>query len=305
MKKHQSLLTVVAAAFAIIVSSCVSEKPLAKRVIVVAFDGLCTEGLTQASTPNIDYLASIGTLSMSTRNEMPPATMTNFTTVLTGVGPGVHGVNSNLWTKEEHPLDPAVTDEDGYIPSVFKLLKENVPGIRTAFYWNWEPLIRPFNRKYIDEELLGDKEEVFDNLYDRCKEFLLENKDCPTFTFLYSVHTDAIGHNIGWMTPEYIAAVEEADAELGRLIDFLKGNGMFKDTHIFVVTDHGGDGTHHRNTSPREMVIPWLVEGPGIRRGCSLDEVNSNANTASTILRLFGVPQPYYWTGRVPDVLTK
>ena len=52
--------------------------------------------------------------------------------------------------------------------------------------------------------------------------------------------------------------------------------------------------------SPEEMIVPWIIEGPGIKKGFTIEEANNTVNTASTVLKLFGVEQPLCWTGEVP-----
>lgn len=272
---------------------------IAKRVLIIAFDGIRVDALAQARTPNIDALIARGSASMQTRDVMPSVTLPNFTSILTGSGPEVHGVDNNDWKVDKFRLPAVETDEDGYYPSVFKVLKDNVPGIKTAFYWNWKPLINPYNQKYIDDALFGE-EDAYVPLYERAGEWLKEHRDEPSFTFLYTVHTDHAGHKHAWMSPEYIAAIEEGDVEVGRLVNFLKENKMLDDTHIFFITDHGGINYGHGGVSREEMIVPWVIAGPGIRKGFQITEANNTVNTASTVLHLFGVEQPLCWTGEVP-----
>lgn len=271
----------------------------AKRVLVIAFDGIRVDGLAQAATPNIDALIRSGAASMSTRDVMPSVTLPNFTSHLTGAGPEVHGVTDNGWA-DKHTLPAVVTDGDGYFPSVYQALKEAIPKIRTSYYWNWKPLIGPINRRYIDDAVFAEKD-AFIPLYDRAMAFLSENRDVPTFTFLYTVHTDHAGHKHKWMSPEYIAAIEEGDVQVGRLVAFLKEEGLYDDAHILFITDHGGIEYGHGGISTEEMIVPWVIAGPGIKEGFTITEPNNTVNTAATVLRLFGVEQPLCWTGEVPE----
>lgn len=282
-----------------------SKRKLRKRshrVLVIAFDGIRVDGLQQARTPNIDLLIAGGSSSMKTRDVMPSITMPNFTSILTGSDPELTGVGDNKWLIDNYKLPPIVSDEDGYYPSVFKTLKEN--GVKTAFLWNWKPLINPFNQKYLDEKLY-QPDRGYDNLYDRAFEFMSANRGTPAFTFLYTGHTDHAGHKCSWMSPEYIRAIEEGDAEVGKLFDRMREAGIFDDTHIFFITDHGGHDRGHGKVCSEDMIVPWVVYGPGIRRGHVIEEDNFTKNTASTVLSLFGLEQPEYWTGFTPDIFTR
>ena len=271
----------------------------AKRVLMLALDGIRVDGFQKAYTPNLDALMAEGVLSLNTRVVMPSITLPNWTSILTGSGPELHGVGDNKWTLSDRTLPPLESDEDGYYPSIFKVLKDNMPQVKTAFYWNWEPLIGTMNQKYIDDKnFLGDNGYVEN--YDRAFEFMKDNRDSPAVVFLYSVHTDHAGHLHHWMSDEYIKAIEEADVEIGRLVGRMKAEGIYDDTHIFFLSDHGGNGTGHREFIPHVMEVPWGLSGPGVRKGVRMEEPNNHLNTASVILRLFNVEQPACWVGEVP-----
>ena len=275
----------------------------ATRVLIITFDGIRVDGLQQANTPNIDALIKAGAASMQTRDVMPSVTLPNYTSILCGAGPEIHGVADNKWRFDNHTLEPVETDEDGYFPSVFKVLKDNVSDVKTAFYGNWRTLFLPYNIKAIDDSMYVANEYI--PLYERAFEFISENRDKPTFTFLYTGHTDHMGHVHEWMSPEYIQSIEEGDAEIGRLVAKLKDAGLYNDMYIMFISDHGGVGKHHGGLSKEEMTVPWVIVGPGIKKGFTITEPNNTVNTASTVLRIFGVKQPLSWTGEVPESIFK
>ena len=127
-----------------------SEK-LTKRVVAIGLDGISVDGYLKAKHPNLDALMAEGVLSLTTRNVMPSVTLPNWTSHLTGSGPEQHGVLSNGWELDKIVLPAIDTDGQGYYPSIFKVLKENVPNVKTAFYYNWAELINSFNKTYMDE----------------------------------------------------------------------------------------------------------------------------------------------------------
>ena len=277
-----------------------AKRNRAKRVLIMTFDGIRVDALEQANTPNIDSLIREGSASFATRDVMPSITLPNFTSHLCGAGPEAHGVVDNRWEVDKYNLTAVEKDADGYFPSSFQVLKDQVPGIRTAFYWNWKPLIRPYNPKVFDDTHYVDCDD-YPQLYDRAITFIKEHRDEPQFVFLYTVHTDHVGHQHAWMSPEYIRSIEEGDVHVGRMLEFLKAEGLYEDTHIFFISDHGGLGKDHGGVSPEEMIVPWVLRGPGIKKGFTITEANNTVNTASTVVRLFGAEQPLCWTGEVPE----
>lgn len=272
----------------------------AKRVILFSLDGICVEGFKQARTPNLDQLLSRGALSLETRVVMPSVTLPNWTSHLTGSGPELHGVVDNGWTIDKFKLPAIETDADGYYPSVFRVLKEKKADMKTAFYYNWPNLIYPYNRKYLDDVCFLE-DDAYVPYYEKAFMFVKAHRDEPTLVFLYTVHTDHAGHKYKWMSPEYIRSIEEADTEIGRLLNKLKAEDLFDDTHFLFLTDHGGIEYGHGGVSIHEMIVPWGIVGPGIAKGLTMTEPNNTVNTAAVILRLFGVDKPLSWTGEVPE----
>lgn len=280
----------------------ISAKP--KRVIMIALDGISVEGYQKANTPNLDALMAEGAFSLTTRVAMPSVTLPNWTSHLTGSGPEQHGVVNNGWKIDKFVLPAVETDTDGYYPSVFTILKEEMSEIKTAFYYNWINLFYPYNKKYFDEVSYLEKDEYIPN-YQKAINFIVRNQDKPTVVFLYSVHTDHAGHRHKWMSPEYIHSIEEADVQIGKFINEMKEKGLYKDTHFMFLSDHGGINNGHGGVTINEMIVPWGITGPKIKKGFKIEEPNNTVNTASVILRLFKIKQPLSWTGEVPESIFK
>lgn len=277
----------------------------AQRVIIIGLDGFSTQGFKAAKHPNIDALFAEGLLSLDTRPVMPSVTLPNWTSHLSGAGPEEHGVTSNAWKIDHHDLNPVEADSEGYFPSVFKLLKEKKPGIKTAFYYNWADLINSMNKKYIDEIAFEDQDGYKKN-YAAAVDFMEKNKADPQLVFLYSVRVDHAGHEFKWMSDQYIAIIQEADTAIGNLVANIKAKGLYEDTYFLLITDHGGLEKGHGGTSMVEMQIPWAITGPRIKHAGLVHMLNSNRNTSIVIARIFGIKKlPASWTGQLPDGIFK
>ncbi len=285
--------------FLILGSSVAMAQKTPSKVLIIGLDGLSTEGFKVAKHPNLDQLFADGVLSLTTRPVMPSVTLPNWTSQLTGSGPEEHGVTANDWTVAKHALTPIASDREGYYPSIFKVLKEKVPTIKTAYYYNWKELINSINPKYLDEFSFEEKDGYRTN-YGKAYDFMVKNQKDPTLVFLYSVHTDHAGHGFGWMSDPYIKAIEEADVAIGELINKFKSAGLYKDIHFLLITDHGGINKGHGGVSMNEMQVPWAITGPQIKRKGLISEPNSNKNTALVLNKIFGVKEfPEYWTGNL------
>lgn len=269
------------------------------QVLLVSLDGISTEGLLAAQTPNIDQLMHEGAYTYKARNIIPSNTLPNWTSMLCGSGPERHGVTANSWTVNNVTLSSISKDDDGYYPSIFKILKEQRPEALTAYYWNWKALINSLNPKYMDEKNFLENDAYIPN-FERAFEFMRTNRDKSWLTFLYDVHTDHAGHGHKWMSSEYLKSIEEADVEIGKLLTKLKNEGMYDDMYIFFLTDHGGINYGHGGYTDNEMLIPFSVKGKGIKQG-EIKDHYFTVNTASTIAYLFGLKQPQEWSGMVVE----
>lgn len=278
----------------------------AQRVVVIGLDGFSTEGFKAAKHPNIDQLFANGVLTLSNRPVMPSVTLPNWTSHLTGQGPEEHGITSNKWTLKNRSLLPLETDQDGYSPSIFKLLKEKKENVKTAFYYNWAELINPINKKYLDEVSFEENDRYQDN-YAKALDFISKNKKNPSLVFLYSVHTDHAGHSHKWMSAEYIAAIEEADQAIGAFLSKLKSQDLYEDTYFLLITDHGGIGNGHGGVTMNEMQTPWAITGRKIRNlGVTDSFFSSNRNTSLVLAKIFGIADlPKSWTGTAPKEIFK
>lgn len=138
-------------------------------------------------------------------------------------------------------------------------------GFKTAFYYNWVELPNPMNKKYFDE-ISFEWKDKYDSNYQKAFDFIADNKHPPTLVFLYSVHTDHAGHNHNWMSPQYIAAIEQADTAIGIFLDKIRAEKLYDDTHFLLITDHGGHPkSRHGGTSMEEMQVPWGITGRGLK----------------------------------------
>jgi predicted AlkP superfamily pyrophosphatase or phosphodiesterase len=288
-----------------VISFSANAQKTPARVLIIGLDGFSAEGFKTAKHPNLDKMIADGVISLTTRPVMPSITLPNWTSHMTGSGPEEHGITSNDWTMEKHTLAPIATDKEGYYPSIFKVLKDEVPSSKIAYYYNWKELINPINKKYLDEVSFEENDRYQEN-YSKAYDFLVKNKQNPTLVFLYSVHTDHAGHSFKWMSPEYIKAIEDADVEIGILLNKLKTDGIYKDMHFLLITDHGGINQGHGGVSMSEMQVPWAITGPQIRKRGLITEFNSNKNTALVLAKIFGVSKlPAAWTGVVPNAIFK
>lgn len=92
----------------------------------------------------------------------------------------------------------------------------------------------------------------------------------------------------------YYAMIEHLDDAIGRIIDYLKASGLYDNTIIMFVSDHGDlVGSHcaaHKGIPYEESTgIPLIVAGPGIDAGRVLEQPVHTEDLFPSLLGLCGL----------------
>ena len=120
----------------------------------------------------------------------------------------------------------------------------------------------------------------------------------PALLFLHLDHVDHAGHELGWRTPEYKAAVEAADRLIGQMLDAVRAAGVWDRTLILVSADHGGVGKKHGGLTLEELEIPWIAAGANVRAGFEITEPVNTWDTAATIAFALGIRPHACWIAK-------
>ena len=267
--------------------------PLARHVLLIGIDGMGAEGFQLARTPHLKQLAKEGAVSIKARSVMPTVSSPSWGSILTGAGPEQHGITSNSWLLTNYTIEPPAKDADGYFPSIFTLLRQNSPEAEIAVFYDWDGLGNLFNHKYLSRVELT---KIYQETFEKAVPYILEKK--PELAFLYIGNPDEVGHEHGFDSEEYYQSLEQVDAKLGDLFAALKRAGLYEETSIIIVADHGGIGTGHGGESMLELEVPWIIRGPGVIKDRMIAQPVNLYDTASTIAYLFRLEQPYEWIGR-------
>jgi predicted AlkP superfamily pyrophosphatase or phosphodiesterase len=260
-----------------------------ERVILIVIDGLRPDGMQQARTPNLDRLMARGVYSLQAQTVMPSITLPCHLSMFYGVPPMVHGVIGNFFI-----LNPDLE------PGLIELAHQ--AGLDVAAFYSWEQLRDLWRQGTMKHtyflNIYSSNTRDFDFEIARAAADYLVHEP-PNFTFVYLGMVDEIAHKVSWMSDRYMDAIQSADAAVGHLLDRLEAAGLLEGTTILLQSDHGGHGQSHGTNQPEDMTIPWMISGPGVRRGGQLDIPVSLLDTAPTLAHLLGLPVPASWDGRV------
>jgi arylsulfatase A-like enzyme len=161
----------------------------------------------------------------------------------------------------------------------------------------FEPLTKPGT---LDVQFVPEKDlEVDEPVAEKAIEVISERK--PHVLFVHFPADDKMGHKYGWGSPEQMAAIERADACIGRIVEALAKAGLKDSTCVIVTSDHGGAGLTHGPDDPRSRTIPWIITGPTVRKKFDLTQIGEldvrTEDTCATACWLLGLPQPVYFDG--------
>lgn len=110
----------------------------------------------------------------------------------------------------------------------------------------------------------------------------------------------AFGGNHPEEYPDYLGACEAVDQNLGRLVERLKQDGLYKNTVIIYSSDHGchfktrnldghGYDMYKRTGHDSVLHVPLVISGGPFFGGISVSQIVSTSSIPKTILALAGV----------------
>jgi len=247
------------------------------KVVIISIDGLRPDAAQMADMPNLDALAARGAYTWNAQTIYPPVTLPAHASMLSGVGPEVHGI---LWNDNQ--------PSRGFIgvPTIFSVARQ--AGLRTVLvagkekfqHYNVPGTVDRYTfvttgDQFVADQAIAEVAAGFDLL------------------FVHFPNTDYFGHLAGWMSPTQLAQLGRTDDALGRLFAALPA-----DTVIILSADHGGHGLAHGVDIPEDMTIPWIIAGPGVRENFALTQLVSTTDTAITAAYVLGLTFPGAPAGR-------
>ena len=257
------------------------------KTILVIIDGCRTDGLEQAKTPNIDYMIENGAHTLNARTVTPSITLPAHFSIFTSLPPIAHNVLTNTGSPQ-----PSSTAR-----SIIDVTKDF--GKKTAAFYSWEHLRNlsvPGSLDYSHFINSGSVENRDIEIAQAAAGYL--NSCCPDFCFVYLEGTDIAGHRSGFMSMEYLDAIETADTALGIILNELERANLSDCYSIILHSDHGGINNHHLENTPEVMTIPWIALGPGVRQKHIITDKVNIIDTAPTLAGLMDIPVHHTWQGR-------
>lgn len=251
----------------------------ARHVVIVTIDGLRPDAISDVHTPRLARLMREGASSRGARTTEPPLTLPSHFSMVTGQSPARHGILRNSTLSRE----PAGT-------TLFTAV--HAAGRRTGLYVGKHKLVALAPRRSADVVAAPGKRDSDWEAGAGARLAARFAADFPrerfALSFLHLREPDGAGHDAGWMSPQYLAAVAEADRALAVVLRAIEESRL--PTTVFLTSDHGGEGTDHWTHGALDWTVPWLCAGPGIE-GATLTAPRV-VDVAPTAAALLGVTLP-------------
>ena len=277
----------------ILFSANISFLPAQTHVVVFGVDGMSPDGVRQANTPNMHRMMQEGAYTMHDRSVLPTSSSPNWASMISGAGPEQHGVTSNSWERNDDGITPVAMGDEGIFPTIFSVVRHGKPTAEIGVIHDWDGLARLVETTKVN--FIKNEDGPYKTVSTAVK-YITEKK--PDFLFLHLDNVDGAGHGSGHGSAKYYAEVSVADSLLGVIIEAYKKAGIYENTIFIVTADHGGIGYGHGGESMAEMEIPFILSGPGIKRGYEIKGPVFQYDNAATIAYIWKLPTPVAWIGK-------
>lgn len=228
-----------------------------RKALFIGIDGVRSDALQLANTPNIDALTDNGIYTYDSWHLGVTSSGPSWSSMLTGVWEAKHLVTNNSYSGANF----------GEYPYLSNRLKEENPNLKCVQIFTWNPQGEAginaggnvFNSNW---DLSIDAGDLGQGLVSDAAELQLLDPDID-FLFIHFDETDAAGHGFGFSpdVPQYMNAIEGADAEIGEVISALNNRPTIDNEEWLIVstTDHGGQGFGHGGNTDNERQIWWYA----------------------------------------------
>lgn len=226
------------------------------HVIFIGIDGLGSHNLwpTDSSivtpeTPNINRLMAESAYSKRASIDRRNWSGPNWGSMLTGEDSDTHKIISNDCVRSA-------------IPTIFDQVAERASQLDAGMVANWSQLACYSQEGSLDfsQILSNDSEAIANTALDTIKERE------PNMLFVYFGDVDEAGHRYGARSEEYRTTIENVDAAIGSIIDYLQQNQLYDSTQIILSADHG-HATNAEGHSDAQHPVPLIIKSNKITPG--------------------------------------
>ena len=301
-----------------------------KHVVVVVWDGMRPDFVSEQNTPTLWKLAQTGVTFRNNHSAYPSATIVNGTALITGVYPNRSGILANHVYRADLDGRKSIDVENAAVvrkadelesgkyvsvPTIVELLHQR--GVQTAiataktvgllFDRHGDPRygksifagesISPDTMSSVSKSLgvfpPATQPAARDTWTTKALTDFLWHDEVPIFSLLWLSEPDDTEHKTAPGAPGAIAAMKSSDKNLARVLEALDRHRVRSTANLFVVSDHGF------STIAREIELPKILKSAGFD---AVTEFTGEAKPGQIMLAGNGGTVLFYVIGHDPAV---
>ncbi len=276
-------------------------------------------GSKRGLTPNLDAMAQQGIVFTRAYSQVPITTASH-TTILTGTYPQFNHVNDfGIPLSARLPYLPDLLRANGYHTGAFvgSLILDPHDGTAPGFDRGFEVYDAGFHLRRHGADRYKSVERRAGDVVNHALAWLSQLPNGPFFLWvhLYDAHDPydpPPPFKTRFASQPYDGEIAYADSAVGKLIDEIRKHGLYDETLIAVMADHGeslgahGENTHGIFLYDETLHVPLLFKLPvGRAGGRRIDTRARLVDVAPTILQEAGIPIPKEMQGESLSALMK
>lgn len=262
----------------------IDSSKINRKVLVIGIDGFRSDAMQANITPFIHNLSQTSNSYYTDKHIVESITYSgpNWSSILTGVHMDKHNVTDNSFDNSNY----------NEYPSFFHYIEKANSDINTASIVNWTP-INAYT--LATDPDLAPTESINDlGVFEYAQNILSNSTDINTdILFLQFDELDGTGHTYGFSpdVEEYTNYANILDGYSEELFNIIKNRRVKgEDWMYFIVSDHGGEGTAHGDSSdPNINQTIFLAQHPELIFKANCCYTSSQADLAPTILSFLGI----------------
>jgi arylsulfatase A-like enzyme/Flp pilus assembly protein TadD len=263
-------------------------------------------GSKRGLTPNLDAMAQQGVVFTRAYSQVPITTASH-TTILTGTYPQFNHVNDfGIPLSPRLPYLPNLLRAQGYHTGAFvgSLILDPLDGTAPGFDRGFEVYDAGFHLRRHGADRYKSVERRASDVVNHALAWLSQLSKGPFFLWvhLYDAHDPydpPAPYKTRFAVQPYDGEIAYVDSCVGKLLEEIRKHGLYDETLIAVMSDHGeslgahGENTHGIFLYDETLHVPLVFKLPASRAaGRRIDTRARLVDVAPTLLQEAGLPIP-------------